>query len=458
MFSAKDVKENNMRIAIFSIIAILALVLGALFALPIYKKDFVRLEVNGVSIFAEVAESPQARARGLSGRETLPELGGMFFTFDYPDLYGIWMKGMKFPIDIFWINKGHIVDLEEKVLPPARKIADAFLPIYRPDVPAGYILETKAGFAKKHGIKIGDKVEVSGREKNLAGEEFYIQSLKERGPDGGDFRIERKLTENSFYSKVLVSYKSDGIKVSGTMNIPKSTPPENGFPILVLGHGLIPAEIYFPGRGSKREQDFFAKKGYAVIHPDYRGLGESEPNPQEHHDFYVGYSRDILNLLEVLKKTKSGLFDLDRIGFWGHSMGGGIGARVAVLAPEIKAFVFFAPISADAKDNFYELSKNEIEWLEKSYGTGADADEIIAKISPINYFADVSAPIQLHHGTEDQDVPLSFSDKMHKELKKFNKKVEFFTYPGEPHEFVDGWPLAAERSLQFFDTYVKNPK
>jgi uncharacterized membrane protein (UPF0127 family)/pimeloyl-ACP methyl ester carboxylesterase len=453
-----DVKENNMRIAVFSIIAVLALVWGALFALPIYKKDFVKLEIGGVSVLAEVAESPRDRAQGLSGRESLPEFGGMFFTFAAPDLYGIWMKNMKFPIDIFWISKGHIVDLEEQVLPPARNVADSFLPIYRPDVPAQYVLETKAGFAKKHGLKIGDKIKVAGREKNLAGQEFYIQSLKEKGPDGKDFRIERKLTENSSYSKVLISYKSDGLKVSGTMNIAKGKKPETGFPVLILAHGLVPAEIYFPGRGSKREQDFFARKGYAVIHPDYLGLGESDPNPDKHHDFYVGYSRDVLNLLEALKKVKPVLLDLERIGMWGHSMGGGIAARVAVVAPEIKAFVLFAPLSADVKDNFYELPKSEIERLEKIYGTDTWADETYKQISPINYFSEVVAPIQLHHGTEDKDVPLAFSEKIHKELKKLNKKVEFFTYPGEPHEFVDGWSLAAERALQFFDAYVKNAK
>jgi uncharacterized membrane protein (UPF0127 family) len=93
-----------MRILIFSITAISALILGALFALPVYKKDFVKLEIGGVSILAEVAQTPQARTKGLSGRESLHESGGMFFTFDYPDLYGIWMKDMKFPIDIYFIR------------------------------------------------------------------------------------------------------------------------------------------------------------------------------------------------------------------------------------------------------------------------------------------------------------------------------------------------------------------
>ena len=448
---------SPLRIATFSMIAVLALTLGALFALPVYKKDFVKVEINGVSLMTEVAGSPQSRVAGLSGRESLPKLGGMLFTFERPDLYGIWMKGMKFPIDIFWIQNGRVVDLEESVLPPMDPATpESFLPVYRPDVTAKFVLETKAGFAREHDIKIGDKVNIFSKES--AGLEYFIETLRQKALDGGDFRIERKLTENEFYSKVLFTYHSDGLKVSGTMNIPKSKKPGTGFPILVLAHGLIPVDIYFPGRGSKREQDFFAKNGFVTLHPDFRGLGESDPNPYPHHDFYVGYTRDVVNLLEALKKVNPVLFDLNRVGMWGHSMGGGIASRVALLAPEIKAFVLFAPISADAKDNFYELSKEEMQWLQDSYGTGEKADKIFTQVSPLNYFTEVSAPVQIHHGTEDKDVPISFSEKMFMEFKRLGKRVEFFAYPGEKHEFVDAWTMASLRALQFFDKYVKDAR
>lgn len=446
------------RLLVFSAIAVAALILGALFALPVYKKDFVNVEINGATLLTEVAASHQARMAGLSGRDHLPKGYGMLLAFDRPDFYGIWMKGMKFPIDIFWIQDGKVVDLEENVLPPRNpKVPESFLPIFRPDVAAGLVLETKAGLAREYNIKIGDKVSMASGQESAASE-YFIETLLERGPDGGNFRIERKLTENKSYTKVLVSFISDGLKVSGTMNIPKGRKPEGGFPVLILGHGLIPEEIYFPGRGSKREQDFFAKAGYVTIHPDYRGLGESDPNPYTHHDFYVGYTRDVLNLLEALRKTNSPLFDIGRVGMWGHSMGGGVATRAALLTPEIKALVLFAPISADIEDNFYELTKDEIRWIEKTYGVGEEADKKFIQISPLTYFGKVSAPVQLHHGTEDQDVPISFSEKMFAELKKFEKKAEFFAYPAERHEFTDAWQVAASRSLQFFDKYVRNAR
>jgi len=247
-----------------------------------------------------------------------------------------------------------------------------------------------------------------------------------------------------------------------------------------LNHGLIYPGIYFSGRGSKREQDFFARRGYVTIHPDYRGYSSLTPlaadaspdapqiaaiawpwygaNPAfpEHHDFYEGYAKDVLALMDALKKQKPAIIDTARIGMWGHSMGGGIAARVMVRTHDVRAYVLFAPISADAEDNFYELTANETEWLRETYG-GA-GDPAYRRMSPIAYFGDVGAPVQLHHGLADTEVPPAFSRKMFAALTQNNKKAELFTYPGEQHEFAGAWPLAAGRALQFFDQYVKNAR
>ncbi len=456
-----------MRKLLFVIIAISALILGALFAFPVYKKEFARVELGGVSMLADVAQDPLAWAAGLAGRESLPELGGMLFVFEEADFYGIWMKGMLFPIDIFWIRDGVVVDLETEVPAPAAAQTDSLLAVYKPDALAQFVLETKAGFAGKHNIKIGDPVKIlfsnntataKNNESIPPGYEYYIETLRLRGFKGSSFKVESKLSETDQYQKFLISYKSGDLTISGVMNVPLGPRPESGFPLLILNHGLIPPEIYFSGRGSKREQNFFAENGYITIHSDYRGHGSSSPDPSKHHDFYVGYTEDVINLLEALRELNPGLIDLNRIGMWGHSMGGGIATRVMVLRPEIRAFVLFAPISADAEDNFFELSAQEIIRLEQTYGSGPQADESYQKISPLTYFDKVVAPVQIHHGTDDQDVPISFSEKIYQALKEKGKKVEFYQYPGEAHEFANGWELAAERSLQFFDRYVKNSK
>ena len=170
----------------------------------------------------------------------------------------------------------------------------------------------------------------------------------------------------------------------------------------------------------------------------------------------MGYTEDVLALLTALKDYGSLLLDLSRIGMWGHSMGGGIVERVMVLNPNIKAYVLFAPLSAEVEDNFYELPASEIDWLHQTYGP--EGDKVYTRISPATHFDDVSAPVQLHHGTMDKDVPLIFSESIFRSLKNRGKKVEFFVYPGEGHEFGGAWTLAVERALQFFDKYVRGAR
>ncbi len=458
--------------------ALLALTAGALYALPSRTTPVARVSFAGGTLRAEIVRDEAAQARGLSGRGSLPPDSGMLFVFPAAGSYTIWMKAMRFPIDIFWIREGKVVDLEERAPPPAPGTGDNELARYRADAPADIILETNAGYAAAHGIHIGDAVEIAyGQEKFFsaaagrelgeisanansspatsapAGTEYTIEALRARPAAGSAFAVGQEVAAGSGYKKFSVSYRSGALTISGVMNVPTGAVPASGFPVLILNHGLIHPEIYFSGRGSKREQDFFARHGYITVHPDYRGLASSSPNTAVHHDFYVGYSEDVSNLVDALKTAHLPYLDTNRIGMWGHSMGGGITARVMVLRHDIKAFVLFAPISADAEDNFYELTPEEIDYLHQTYGPAGA--EIYKKISPLMYFGDVAAPVQIHHGTVDTAVPISFSEKMYATLRQYGKEVEFYTYAGQKHEFIEAWPLAVERSLQFFDKYVK---
>lgn len=455
----------SFRSIILLIFTLFAVTAGVIFIAPPSPKEFARVSIHGAPIVAEVAKEPETRARGLSGRRNLPLQNGMLFIFPQADFYTIWMKDMKIPLDILWINKGRVVDVEEKIHFPISGARDSDLVLYRPDVPAEFVLEVNSGFVEDHSIKIGDDVSISFRGELLGnspedvtdfptGYAYYIDTLRRRGPDGKDFRVGQLLSDNKSYRKYSIFYDSGDLRISGIMNVPAYPPPASGFPVLILNHGLIPEEIYFSGRGSRREQDFFTRHGYVTIHPDYRGLGSSTPVSSTEHDFYVEYSEDVMNLLDALKSSGLSFIDPNRIGMWGHSMGGGIAARIMVLRPEVKAYVLFAPISADVKDNFFELSEEELALLGEKYGEGEEADKTYEKISPLAYFSEVKAPVQIHHGTADAAVPISFSEKMYTALSNFGKKAEFFVYPGQKHEFIEDWPLAAERSLQFFDKYV----
>jgi uncharacterized protein len=113
---------------------------------------------DDISVRVEVAETMDRRERGLSGHAPLADDEGMYFIFDSPDRYAFWMKEMLFPLDLIWINADTIVDITTDV--PAPVPGQTELPLYRPVAPADKVLEVNAGFAKRHGLRLGMPVKL----------------------------------------------------------------------------------------------------------------------------------------------------------------------------------------------------------------------------------------------------------------------------------------------------------
>ena len=113
-------------------------------------QDLSYVSVGSTTISVEVADSPEERTQGLSGRARLPEGHGLLFIFQREGKWGIWMKDMKFPIDIIWMSReGNIITIARDVAP--QTYPNAFYPAQ----PALYVLEVPAGFSDKNGIAEG---------------------------------------------------------------------------------------------------------------------------------------------------------------------------------------------------------------------------------------------------------------------------------------------------------------
>jgi uncharacterized membrane protein (UPF0127 family) len=111
------------------------------------------VHIGGTVVLADIADTEEKRTIGLSSRNTLSPDAGMLFLFPEEGHHGIWMKHMRFPIDIIWISKDfRIVDIKKNVSP------DTYPDIFRPSSPALYILETTAGFSDKYTITTKEKV------------------------------------------------------------------------------------------------------------------------------------------------------------------------------------------------------------------------------------------------------------------------------------------------------------
>ncbi|EKE18686.1 MAG: peptidase S9 prolyl oligopeptidase active site protein [uncultured bacterium] len=287
-----------------------------------------------------------------------------------------------------------------------------------------------------------------------------IPTMAEKEFQGSDLKLVKVLSKNETYTRYSITYMSEGFKISGIMNVPVGEGP---FPVLILNHGYIEPENYTNGQGLKREQDFFARNGYVVLHSDYRNYGLSDFDPENDVRPRSGYVEDVLNAISAVKKSSFNFVDKENIGMLGHSMGGGITLNVMVTKPEIaKAYVLLAPIHSDYKVNFDKWVVPDTEFsgiaekFYQQYGTYEENPEFWKSISAINYFDKIKSPIMLHQGTADDQVPVKWSRDLAKNLEKQGKDITYYEYPGEPHAFANAQSQVMQRTLEFFDKTLKN--
>lgn len=290
-----------------------------------------------------------------------------------------------------------------------------------------------------------------------------MTAMRQAAYPGSAIVIEKTLEPGANYNRYLASYLSEGLKIYALLTVPRGAKPASGWPVIVFNHGYIPPAAYRTTERYVAHVDVLARGGYIVYKPDYRGHGSSEGEARGGYGT-PDYTVDVLNALASIRQYKDA--DPGRMGMWGHSMGGHITLRAMVVSKEIKAGVIWAGVVASYPDLITkwrspvptEIPRSSLRWredLEKQYGTFASNPQFWASISPISYVADLSGPLQLHHGTKDADVPYDFSKTLNEEVKKAGKPVEFYTYEGDDHNLLKNFNLAIYRSLEFFNNNLK---
>lgn len=117
-----------------------------------------QIQVGSALVKIEIADTPQARAKGLGERESISSDSGMLFIFPESKKYQFWMKGMKFPLDIIFINNGSVVDFLKNVPSPVPNQKDSNLPRLQSTTAIDMVLEVNAGYIDANSINIGDSV------------------------------------------------------------------------------------------------------------------------------------------------------------------------------------------------------------------------------------------------------------------------------------------------------------
>jgi dipeptidyl aminopeptidase/acylaminoacyl peptidase len=283
---------------------------------------------------------------------------------------------------------------------------------------------------------------------------------------GSPIVIEEELKPGANYHRYIVSFLSEGLKIYALLTIPYGEMPSSGWPAIVFNHGYIPPAQYRTTERYVAYVDSLARHGYIVFRIDYRGHDRSEGIAGGAYGD-PGYTVDVLNAVSSIVQFPQA--DPGRIGMWGHSMGGFLTLRAMVISPDIKVGVIWAGVVASYPDLLTRWRRDSgqsptpnpaggrrwrTEWIER-YGLPQENPDFWNGISANNYLSYISGPLQLHHGTADESVPLEFSESLFQEMQAVGKPVEFYIYTGDNHNLSTQFNTAMSRTIAFYDLYLK---
>lgn len=133
----------------------IVLLLSALMVLPSQADEFAEVQVKIADklLSLELAQSPQARAKGLMHRESLCDDCGMLFVYRQPRFLSMWMKNTRIPLDVAFVDEEGRILVIKSMQPHDLTPVDS-------EGPAIYAWEMNQGWFEANNIQVGDRFEV----------------------------------------------------------------------------------------------------------------------------------------------------------------------------------------------------------------------------------------------------------------------------------------------------------
>jgi uncharacterized protein len=292
---------------------------------------------------------------------------------------------------------------------------------------------------------------------------YTIEALRARkyGTEG-EIEVLDVMEETPNFTRYLIAYPSDGLRITGMMNLPKGEAP---FPVVILNHGYYPLDVYQTGNGSKLAADYLANRGFLTLSPDFRSHAGSDNAPNM---FRAGHVIDTLNLIPLAQKLPQA--QPGKVGMWGHSNGGAITAKAITVSDQIAAAVIYSPASSNIVEDYQFRAERAGRRAPSSTPRGTisrvtiefpvtpeEAPDLYERLSPLPYLSYVTVPVQIHWGTADETVPRKWPGDLLDGLKAAGKQVEYFEYEGQPHSFTGAAnQLYLQRIADFFALHLQS--
>lgn len=298
-----------------------------------------------------------------------------------------------------------------------------------------------------------------------------IEALRNEKFEGSAITILSKNAKKPNYTEYIANYNSEGLKINGLLTIPDDFKGKK-LPSIVFVHGYIAPEVYKTTEKYVAYVDYYAKRGYIVFKIDLRGHADSEGEAEGAYGSN-GYTRDVLNAVASFRnyplahEDEIDIINHEKIGVWGHSMGGYLALRSAVVDKKLSAVVVWAGVVGTHEDMIYnwrsrppfptplDARRRWRQILLDEYGTPRENPKFWQSLSANFFITDLQTPIQIHHGDSDETVPVSFSQNLHERLILAGNTSEYFEYAGDDHNLSRNFGVASGRSADFFDKYMK---
>lgn len=268
-----------------------------------------------------------------------------------------------------------------------------------------------------------------------------------------------EVSGNKFY------YRSEGRRISGEINMPARTVLAGAgdvYPVVVMARGYVEKESYQTGVGTHNAARYFAQHGYVTYAPDFSGYGESDPEDENAIGARLVKPAEILDLIASIGGDQP-------IYLWGHSNGGQIMLSVAEIlrgsSSQVKGVTLWAPVSKPFPYNILYYTDDPPSPTATEGQEPSDQGKALRKLlaefekdydvfdySVERYLDWIQIPVQIHQGTEDESVPMNWSDQLAANLKERGKQVRYFKYQGANHNLKPGWDKVVSRDVEWFDS------
>jgi dienelactone hydrolase len=344
-----------------------------------------------------------------------------------------------------------------------------------------------------------------------------IEYLSNRSYESS-LHILQKLGDFDGYSSYAVEYDSDGLALRALMNVPSSQMPEKGFPTLIMNHGhagnnwVALKENYstdqdseeYRKRVSRLPITRYAREGFVVLYPDYRGHGNSEnfglnegywqvdrhgkkvlsgagkPIPRVLDDdglrfngwlYSAYYTIDVLNLIAALSDfegfpNKQGI-DMTNIFMWGRSLGGDVSARAITCTDKVNAVSLWVPATTSLWDQAHHYHYDSPDYADgismenlfvelKTYNKVNNTQLVTHDLIPNNFIRQVKGPVMIQVSIDDRGVRSAWGIQYHYELQEYGIETELEIYAGDDHVFKgDVLEQAIQADLKFFRSHMQ---